>query len=331
MTKIAVVNLAWLDSYDGSQTKAENTNFRYLKEGGKPHEAYNFKETPSGYYAYFAHRAHLKGKGEEQKYKQDKEEYRKIKIERLGGNNNDNEVSNVFVIFVSTKPKETGKETGRWIVGYYENADVYRKPQEKDNPNISKDGRPIIYFFHSKTAKEYPSDDRLRPFPITGSGFMGQSPIWYPDLSDPKVKSIIREMLSSINKLDILNETLEEIREDEDKATANSFDNDEQRKIRLFEKENKLPQEEVRQVKFFKRDEDVKAEVLKNAKGICAKCKKEAPFIREHGALKGKPYLEIHHKIWLSEGGKDNVKNAVALCPNCHREEHCGKRFWKPS
>jgi 5-methylcytosine-specific restriction protein A len=27
----------------------------------------------------------------------------------------------------------------------------------------------------------------------------------------------------------------------------------------------------------------------------------------------------------LSDGGRDTVDNAVALCPNCHRECHHGK------
>ena len=32
----------------------------------------------------------------------------------------------------------------------------------------------------------------------------------------------------------------------------------------------------------------------------------------------GKPYLEVHHIIQLAKGGPDTIKNAVALCPNCH-------------
>jgi 5-methylcytosine-specific restriction protein A len=34
--------------------------------------------------------------------------------------------------------------------------------------------------------------------------------------------------------------------------------------------------------------------------------------------------LEVHHKKQLSEGGEDTVENAIALCPNCHREAHYG-------
>jgi len=189
MTKIAVVNLAW--------------NSSYRKEGREPHEKYNFKETPFGYYAYFAHRRKKDG---EQKYVQDKKDYKRIDIvKHFGINNNADKASNVFVIFVFTKLNEKG----RWIAGYYENADVYKEPQDKDNPNTLDGKKPIIYYFHSKIAKEYLPDDIPGPFDITGSGLMGsRASIWYPDLSNQKVKSIIRKMLSSINKPDILNETL---------------------------------------------------------------------------------------------------------------------------
>lgn len=71
----------------------------------------------------------------------------------------------------------------------------------------------------------------------------------------------------------------------------------------------------------FKRNPDVVAEVLTNANGICGKCKQKAPFIRNKDKT---PYLEVHHKIQLSRGGDDTVANAIALCPNCHREIHYG-------
>ncbi|MGL6002403.1 MAG: HNH endonuclease, partial [Plesiomonas sp.] len=55
--------------------------------------------------------------------------------------------------------------------------------------------------------------------------------------------------------------------------------------------------------------------------GCCQKCKNEAPFNRKSD---GTPYLEVHHKIFLSDGGEDTVENSIALCPNCHRELHFG-------
>lgn len=49
------------------------------------------------------------------------------------------------------------------------------------------------------------------------------------------------------------------------------------------------------------------------------RCNSEAPFIRR---TNGSPYLEVHHKTPLAEDGEDTVENAIALCPNCHRELH---------
>lgn len=71
----------------------------------------------------------------------------------------------------------------------------------------------------------------------------------------------------------------------------------------------------------FVRNPDVIAEVLLRARGKCEGCDQEAPFISR---ATGKPYLEVHHRKLLAEGGHDTVANALALCPNCHREKHFG-------
>jgi hypothetical protein len=75
--------------------------------------------------------------------------------------------------------------------------------------------------------------------------------------------------------------------------------------------------------RVFRRNPYVVAEVLEKADGKCQnpKCAKPAPFLR---ASDGSPYLEVHHKIPLAQGGEDTVDNAIALCPNCHREAHFG-------
>ena len=71
---------------------------------------------------------------------------------------------------------------------------------------------------------------------------------------------------------------------------------------------------------FFVRSANVVAYVLERAGGVCELCQSRAPFNREDGT----PYLEVHHVHMLRAGGADTVENAVALCPNCHREAHHG-------
>lgn len=71
----------------------------------------------------------------------------------------------------------------------------------------------------------------------------------------------------------------------------------------------------------FRRNPDVVAEVLARANGICEQCNKPAPFNRKKDNT---PYLEVHHKQRLADDGDDTVENAIALCPNCHRQAHFG-------
>lgn len=71
-----------------------------------------------------------------------------------------------------------------------------------------------------------------------------------------------------------------------------------------------------------RRDPHVVAWVLQQAKGKCDCCKKKAPF----EDVNNFQFLEVHH-IWrLADGGPDTPENAVAICPNCHRELHYGRR-----
>ncbi len=79
----------------------------------------------------------------------------------------------------------------------------------------------------------------------------------------------------------------------------------------------------------FIRNSAVVLKVLNRAAGYCEMCKNPAPFLKIN---EGGPYLEVHHIIPLADDGDDIVENAMALCPNCHREAHLGvdwKKFRK--
>lgn len=84
--------------------------------------------------------------------------------------------------------------------------------------------------------------------------------------------------------------------------------------------ESKSPELTEVTTRVYKRSPYVVAEVLSRANGKCQSCKRDAPFLKEDGT----PFLEVHHIEWLSRGGDDSVENAIALCPNCHRQAHYG-------
>lgn len=81
------------------------------------------------------------------------------------------------------------------------------------------------------------------------------------------------------------------------------------------------PEKVIQNTSVYKRDPLVKAWILTNANGKCEKCDSKGPFIKDNGTI----YLEIHHLKSLSDRGSDKIENAIALCPNCHREMHYSK------
>ncbi len=117
------------------------------------------------------------------------------------------------------------------------------------------------------------------------------------------------------------NITLKQQHEEFEKAVVRSSNDDVKARRERLKVAPAKPETRVVTTTVFVRNPDVVAEVLYQAKGCCQRCKKPAPFQR---ISDGTPYLEVHHKLPLALDGEDNVGNAIALCPNCHREMHFG-------
>lgn len=85
---------------------------------------------------------------------------------------------------------------------------------------------------------------------------------------------------------------------------------------------NADPEYQRRMSGSYLRDAKVREQVLRRAGGVCEEC-------NEPGFLKpdGKPYLETHHVISLSEQGPDQPHNVIALCANDHRRAHYAKNW----
>lgn len=120
--------------------------------------------------------------------------------------------------------------------------------------------------------------------------------------------------LSDSAFMDVLESELEE------KVYSSKQDNGKERLQRLAQAPT-MPREIQVISRGFARNPDVIVEVMLRADGVCEGCKMDAPFLKKKDKS---PYLEVHHKVPLANGGHDTVKNAIALCPNCHREMHFG-------
>ena len=115
--------------------------------------------------------------------------------------------------------------------------------------------------------------------------------------------------------------TMESFAKDFEAKVAQSQNTTSQARQKRLSTASKIPERVSVVSTAFRRNPDVVAEVLARAKGCCEECNLSAPFLR---AKDSTPYLEIHHKVTLADGGEDTVENALALCPNCHRRLHCG-------
>ena len=92
----------------------------------------------------------------------------------------------------------------------------------------------------------------------------------------------------------------------------------EQQLLKKAQQSPKIPAVHNTLTTTFVRDAYVSAYAKQRANGKCQLCEQEAPFIDSSG----RPYLETHHIVWLSQKGEDSIANTVALCPNCHRKMH---------
>jgi 5-methylcytosine-specific restriction protein A len=144
--------------------------------------------------------------------------------------------------------------------------------------------------------------------------------IYYEAKNDVTLKSL-RDLHSSY--LAIVNgiSSLEDLNEAFDGAVKKAMKTPRDERQRRISESSVAPKIRTVIVHVYDRNPFVVAEVLARANGVCERCKAEAPFIRKKD---GSPYLEVHHKTRLADSGEDTVVNAVALCPNCHRELHFG-------
>ena len=70
-------------------------------------------------------------------------------------------------------------------------------------------------------------------------------------------------------------------------------------------------------VHVYDRDPNVIAYVRLRAEHCCELCGNKG-FTKTNG----RHYLEVHHLVQLSAGGKDIPENAAAVCGDCHRRLH---------
>ena len=222
-----------------------------------------------------------------------------IRIGQLGAVDS-YQVSVDGVDVVWTAPSISG---GRDVVGWYKDATVFRHLQTYK--------RGLFHVKASRTAYVLlpPNKRRLNiKSARTQSGGFGNSNVWYAE-SDygRKIRTRVTRLFRNIRRQVFDRNELEEqvdVLEPLDHAPEGV----------------ERPSLTKREITVVGRDPEVQRWILQSADGRCELCGKRAPFEKPNGS----PFLEIHHVCRLADGGADVPENAVALCPNCHREAHHG-------
>lgn len=180
---ILVCRIAWMETYASEQEPAFS-NQRYIKKGGNiPYESLNFLPDADGnYYGYAPVGNDAAGKPG------------KISIGKFGAKPNENNVTDITVIFAA---ENTEKKFV--VVGFYLSSTIFREPIER--PDRVKQKIGSIIRFESRNAKLIPLDDRHFRIP-RGKNGMGQANIWY-GLTPEKNPELYKDFINYIKGEDV--------------------------------------------------------------------------------------------------------------------------------
>lgn len=177
--KIIFANIGWMTHYQGV-TESDKIRGGGDSANQKKHEVHNFYDfdgrclgfvqTPNG---------------------------RTIALERIDSNVPENEpfLRKVLVVWTATNPKG-----GRYIIGWYKNATVFRERQVMDTE--VREGFDFYFAAKTKNCVLLPPSERTFVVPRANEkpGFFGQSNVWYADKDDFDVKVFKRQVKDYIDE-----------------------------------------------------------------------------------------------------------------------------------
>jgi Domain of unknown function (DUF3883) len=149
----------------GLKNDVPTGKFKFLTSGGVPHEIFNFLPHKGHCYGYAP-----VGNGT-------------VNITNLGASKGASKVSNILVVWTATHPAG-----GRFVVGWYRNATVYRDPVKRPSTPETKVAGQIHY---NAAAAEgdchlVPVDQRVFSIPTMQPGYPGIAPSFFPAGTAPQ-------------------------------------------------------------------------------------------------------------------------------------------------
>jgi len=175
--KLIFLNVGWMGRYEGLNGDTIQGGGSFVREQGYGHEIFNFLPWQGKMYGYA--------------------ETKRVNLERLGARPNADSVRGVLAIWVARNPYVGGT----YIVGWYDNATLYREhgePTSAANRKIEEyigtrvkavpqDIGRYAFYIVSAAAEDcqlIPTAERTFRIPRRGKGNMGQRNIWYADATN---------------------------------------------------------------------------------------------------------------------------------------------------
>lgn len=163
------LRITWMTRYQGLSGDAVVNGGRFIRDNGFGHEIFNFQPFQGTMYGY------VQPPGRRERFSD-----ARIDLRRFRANATDNSVPGLLAVWVATSP--TGD--GAFIVGWYENATVFRDWQNPPAGSArTHDGTDCGYYVTAKSEDvvRVPPDERVFHVPQQQKGGFGQSNIWYAD------------------------------------------------------------------------------------------------------------------------------------------------------
>ena len=176
-------NIGWMARYQGLRNQPDKIvgGGRWIDENQHGAEVCNFVGCDDG--NVYGHVETVKGKVD-----------RAINIDALGALPHEGSVSGVTVVWTARNP-DTG---GRWIIGWYRNATVFRKRQPFGAPPSAQHKKDEISDFRvmSKSGDSVLLSIEERKLPLgSGKEWMGHTPWWFPALHvNPETSGFLRRI-----------------------------------------------------------------------------------------------------------------------------------------
>lgn len=255
--KIFYCRVGWMNAYRGNVDERPQNGGAYNKDN-IGHEVYNYLGVDGKYYGFVE--AGINNT---------------IHIDRLGATKKDQSIDNILVVWVASHPNKKGQ----YIVGWYEDAIVYKDVQKVPNNIMKSRSLKSHDFFNIYSEKVTLLDVTERTYQLEG---MGHSNIWYGnEKTDSDVCDYINNKIRGID------------------TRISSIEND---SLEGQEKEM-LVKARINQGVF-------RSNLIKKY-GCCAMCKITNPKLLIASHIKPWSVSDRHEKL--------DIHNGLLLCPNHDR------------